>query len=176
MEGFIMSYTFIATNISIDYMQKQINSAAISNDGIFTSGDQVTVFGTFTQSDKYLIDSFITGGQLEFSKELKKSEVTTNTSSLIDNGFSHLLKVFPLVLDNRSNYIGIQVFGGYPYKIQTKDMDDILNITDQTAYNLFINDGFTRYRYIKDGESDLVVEIRDSTTIAEVEAIKDGRA
>ena len=80
-----------------------------------------------------------------------------------------------MILDNRSNYIGIQVFGGFPYNIQTINQDDVLNIADQAAYDLFVSAGLTRYRYIKDGESDLIVEVRDATTIPLVDAIVDTR-
>jgi len=170
-----MSYTLTALNTSIDYMQESIDGAAIVNGGVVYTGDQMTVIGTISSGDETVIDGFVVGGQLEFAKEAKMSTVKTNTSNLIASGFTYSGKTFPLVVDSRSNYIGIQTFGGFPYNIQTINQDDVLNIADQAAYDLFVNAGLTRYRYIKDGESDLIIEVRDATTIPLVDAIVDTR-
>ena len=170
-----MSYTFTAAEASIGYMQTEIDNAAISNGGIMVTDDQMTILGTFTPTDETTIDGFVPGSQLEYAREAKLDEVLANTKNLVLEGFSYSSKVFALILDSRSNYIGIQVFGGFPYNLQTKDHDDVLLISDQAAYNLFAGAGITRYGYIKDGESDLVIEIRDATTIALVNAIVDTR-
>ncbi|HHZ95620.1 MAG TPA: hypothetical protein EYN67_08685 [Flavobacteriales bacterium] len=135
----------------------------------------MTIIGTFTPAEETTIDSFVLGGQLAFAQEAKLSDVRIKTVQLISDGFTHSSNNFPLVLDNRSNYIGIQVFGGFPYKIQNSDQDDVLVIADQAAYDLFVNDGLSRYRYIKDEESELIIDIRDATTITAVNAIVDGR-
>ena len=170
-----MSYTLTALDTSIDYMQESIDGAAIVNGGVVYTGDQMTVLGAISAGDETVIDGFVVGGQLAFAKEAKMATVKINTSSLISGGFSYSGKVFPLVVDSRSNYIGIQTFGGFPYNIQTINQEDVLNIADQAAYDLFVNAGLTRYRYIKDGESDLIILIRDATTISAVNAITDSR-
>ncbi|HHZ70201.1 MAG TPA: hypothetical protein EYN54_08005 [Methylococcaceae bacterium] len=170
-----MSYTLTATDTSIKYMQQQIDDEPITNDGVNYTGDQMTIIGTFTPAEETTIDSFVLGGQLAFAQEAKLSDVRIKTVQLISDGFTHSSNNFPLVLDNRSNYIGIQVFGGFPYKIQNSDQDDVLVIADQAAYDLFVNDGLSRYRYIKDEESELIIDIRDATTITAVNAIVDGR-
>ena len=170
-----MSYTFTATDTSIDYMQASIDSAAIANDGVIYTGDQMTVLGVISSGDELVIDGFIVGGQLAFAKDAKLESVKLNTTSLTSEGFIYSLKVFPLILDNRSNYIGIQVFGGFPYNIQTINQDDVINVANQSSYDLFVASGLTRYRYIKDGESDLIILIRDATTITAVNAIADSR-
>ena len=170
-----MSYTLTALDTSIDYMQESIDGAAIANNGIVYTGDQMTILGTISAGDETVIDGLVVGGQLAFAKEAKMDTVKGNTSTLTSKGFAYSGKTFPLILDNRSNYIGIQVFGGFPYNIQTINQDDVLNIADQAAYDLFVAAGLTRYRYIKDGESDLIVEVRDATTIPLVDAIVDTR-
>lgn len=175
MEGFIMSYTLTASDTSIEYMQKQIDGEPITNSGIVYTGDQMTILGTFTLTDETTIGGFVTVGQLEYAKESKLNDVRVKTVQLIDGGFIHSSMSFSLVLDNRSNYIGIQVFGGFPYNIQDSDQADVLTVSSQAAYNAFVNDGLTRYRLIKDGESDLIILIRDATTISAVNAIVDTR-
>lgn len=171
-----MSYTTTAENINIEYVQKKIDGVPIVNDGINYRGDQMTVLGIFTSSEESIIDGFIPGGQLDYAKRNKLLDISSNTIKLVNDGFTHSSINFPLVLDTRSNYIGIQVFGGFPFKIQSRDKDDVLVIPDQASYNLFITDGLSRYRYIKDGESDLIISIRDATTIAGVNSIVDGRS
>jgi len=170
-----MSYTLTALDTSIDYIQESIDDAAIANDGVVYTGDQMTVLGTISSGDESVIDGFVVGGQLAFAKEAKLEAVKSNTTSLTGKGFAYSLKVFPLILDNRSNYIGIQVFGGFPYNIQTINQDDVINVANQAAYDLFVAAGLTRYRYIKDGESDLIILIRDAATITAVNAIVDSR-
>jgi len=170
-----MSYTLTAVDTSIDFMQDSIDDAAIVNNGVVYTGDQMTVLGSISAGDETVINSFVVGGQLAFAKESKMDTVKGNTSSLINGGFAYSAKTFPLILDSRSNYIGIQTFGGFPYNIQTINQDDVINVADQTAYDLFVAAGLTRYRYIKDGESDLIISVRDATTIVAVNAIVDSR-
>ena len=170
-----MSYTLTAVDTSIDFMQDSIDDAAIVNNGVVYTGDQMTVLGSISAGDETVINSFVVGGQLAFAKESKMDTVKGNTSSLINGGFTYSAKTFPLILDSRSNYIGIQTFGGFPYNIQTINQDDVINVADQTAYDLFVAAGLTRYRYIKDGESDLIISVRDATTIVAVNAIVDSR-
>jgi len=170
-----MPYTFTASATSVHSMQDQIDTAAIANDGINYTGDQMTIIGTFSGAQETTINGFVVAAQLDFAREAKFDSVDDNTNELILGGFSHSSKQFPLVLDHRSNYIGIQVFGGFPYKIQNLHHDDVLSVADQAAYDLFIVDGMSRFRYIKDGESDLIVLIRDAISISAVNAIVDSR-
>ena len=170
-----MSYTLTAVDTSIDFMQDSIDDAAIVNNGVVYTGDQMTVLGSISAGDETVINSFVVGGQLAFAKESKMDTVKGNTATLINGGFTYSAKTFPLILDSRSNYIGIQTFGGFPYNIQTINQDDVINVADQTAYDLFVAAGLTRYRYIKDGESDLIISVRDATTIVAVNAIVDSR-
>lgn len=171
-----MSYTLTAADASITSIQKQLDSEPLTNDGVNYTGDQITVLGTFSPSDESVIDGFIPMSQLAFAKEEKLSDIRMKTLKLINDGFTHLSMSFPLVLDSRSNYIGIQVFYAIPANIQNADQTDVLTISNQTDYDSFSTAGLLRYKYIKDEESLLIIEIRDAATISTVNAIVDSRA
>lgn len=170
-----MSYTLTAADVSAHTFQEGVDGAALVNDGVEYTGSTMTVFGTFTVGEEAIIDGLVPAAQLAYSKTVKLSEVTIKTKALIAAGFTYSGDIYPLVLDSRSNYIGIQVFGAFPYKIQNQHKTDVLSVADQAAYDLFVAAGMVRYRYIKDGESDLIVSIRDALDIAAVEAITDTR-
>lgn len=170
-----MSYTLTAAATGIHSMQDQLDAEPITNDGIVYTGDQMTILGTFTGPQETTIDGFVAAAQLAFAKEAKFDLVDDKTVELIEGGFIYSALWFCLILDHRSNYIGIQVFGGFPYNVQTLEHDDVLTLSDQAAFDLFIADGMTRFRYIKDGESDLIILIRDAVDIAAVNAIVDSR-
>ncbi len=170
-----MSYSIVAVDVSLESMQRQIDAAGIANDGIYYTGSDMRINGTFTTPQEVVIDGFVTEAKIDYARGSKLADVVRQTNLLINLGFSHTSKQFPLVLDSRSNYIGIQVFGGYPYKIQNINQTDVLAIADQTAYTLFTTDGMSRYTYIKSGESDLIELIRDAVDIAAVNAIIDSR-
>lgn len=171
-----MSYVLNIPNISISLMQSKINDVGIISDGIVYENNSVmTILGTFTSSEEDLIHSFIPDCKLEYAKEVKRESIFINTKFLISEGFQYASKTFPLLLDNLNNYIGIQVFGGFPYKIQTLDKRDVLTINNQTEYDSFTAAGMSRYTQIKNGESDLIVNIRDATTVSDVDSIIDTR-
>ncbi len=171
-----MSYTLTAVNASITSIQEQLDSASLVNDGVNYTGDQVTILGTFSASDELTIDGFIPTSQLTFAKEAKLHNIKIVTTKLINSGFEHLSMTFPLVIDSRSNYIGILVFGAIPADIQNMGQTDVLKILDEAAYTNFTLAGLSRYKYIKDSESLLIEEIRDAVDIAAVTAIVDGRS
>lgn len=170
-----MSYTITDTGLSVEQFQKLIDAEAIANDGCTYCECLMTINGTFTTDQKTALVCLVPACKLATAKANKMEEFTKNTKELLNKGFSYNGDVFPLALDNRSNYIGIQVFGAFPYKIQNMDKTTVITVADSTAYNAFTSAGMTRYLYIKDGEADLVTELASKTTVDDVDKVIDTR-
>ncbi len=150
------------------------NTAVVAT--ISEASNQITVFGIKAGSDEAAtLDKYIPNAQLDYVKEQKLEAIVGKTKSLIDKGFLYNNKLFPLLLDNRSNYIGIQAFSVFPCKVQTIDQDDFVAL-NKDRFAAFIQIGLDRFQYIKDGESDLIRRIRIASDIESVELIQDDRA
>lgn len=172
-------YTFVVDPAaSVVYMSTELNLQGVQHDAITSRDDGVTVEMTvhgLDAADEPAVDQHVTGAQVDFAKLAKLDDVSRRTTVLVNGGFWHRAVQFTLVLDNRSNYIGIKVMQPFPIKIQNTDQTDTLLIANSSEHDAFLVDGLQRYKYIKDGESDLIDEIRTASTVTDVYAITDNR-
>ncbi len=173
--------TVTSKRISVVSMSKWARQVApnadisVVNNTASQTAHYLTVFGIEAGSDEAAkLDKYIPNAQIDYAKEKKLEAVTDSTKILIDKGFQYNKKLFPLLLDNRSNYIGIQAFSVFPCKVQTIEQDDFV-LLNKDRFAEFIQIGLDRFQYIKDGESDLIRKIRMADSIESVELIQDDR-
>lgn len=117
---------------------------------------------------------------LPAAKEAKFNAIDKRTEELIRAGFTYGGKTFSLSTNAQNTFTGLyavraEVVFQYPVRVNTINDLDYLELADADDVRDFYLTAVGTYRAHLDGGTALKDAVRDATTIAEVEAVKDGR-
>lgn len=115
---------------------------------------------------------------LRIAKFERNQRVDRKTGRLFNKGFTHDSQVFPLAVDDFTNYLEKyehrNSLMSYPHKVIQRDRDEY-TISNANGMKSFGESAFARRDVIVDGARDLKKLIHDATTVAAVNAITDSR-
>jgi hypothetical protein len=123
------------------------------------------------------------GNALEIAKSKKTDQIDAKTSRLISQGFQFppaTGQIFSLSPAGQNTLLGLNAAKDapqliYPVIYNTKDDEGTISLPDAATVYAFFLTAVGTYRYWLDSGTAIKDEIRDATTVAEVEAIVDPR-
>lgn len=112
------------------------------------------------------------------AKQEKIAAIKAKTQELLDQGFTHNGKTFPLDADSQSKWNGLEAKKGnigYPVKVSAVD-GTTLSIGSAAALEAFTDAALARGRAILERQAELIETAVAAATVQAVDAITDDRS
>ena len=174
----------VATAIFPKVLHDEIEESQAINgfDGVTYSAGTIKVYGQ-TIANQTLLDTIIAShdstGLVHF-KELKIQKIDAKSEKLINDGFMFDNVRFSLSHNAQLNLIGLYhsrdaTVMQYPISYNSKDDTIVYAISDAATLEAIYFTAFGAKKSILDAGTALKQQVRDATTVAEINAVHDNR-
>ena len=164
-------------------LRVQIEGSGLPKVLSLTTGGEVMFASSLSGADEsalYAVMDAHTVDAVDLAKSEKISANDSRTSELLSHGFYYSGKIFSLSGEGQLKMLGLLAFKDdpalvYPLRWNSKDDQSYVDLPDAGALHGFCLMALGTMRTVVDGGTALKDQVRDASTVGEVNAIVDNR-